>query len=89
MNQDMNDRLERFDDMFPCLRKEDCDSEHINNWISIFRFYHNHVRKNAQIGRAPMDYNEGPVDRMTIIRSSFSFDCGGAWLSCLKKKKTG
>ena len=59
MNQSLKDRLECFDDMFPCL-KEDCDREHVHNWISVFRFYHNRVRTNEEIGRAPMEYDQGP-----------------------------
>jgi putative transposase len=59
MNQSLKDRLECFDDLFPCL-KEDCGREHVRNWISVFRFYHNHVRTNGEIGRAPMEYNDSP-----------------------------
>ena len=51
--------MENFDDMFPCLR-EGCDREHVRNWISVFRFYHNHVRVNGEIERAPMEYDERP-----------------------------
>ncbi len=43
MNQMLKDRLENFDDLFPCL-KEGCDREHVSNWIAVFRFYHNVVR---------------------------------------------
>jgi putative transposase len=43
MNQALKDRLENFDDLFPCLREE-CDHGHVNNWISVFRFFHNLVR---------------------------------------------
>jgi hypothetical protein len=36
MNQAlMKDRLENFDDLFPCL-KEGCDRGHVSNWISVF-----------------------------------------------------
>ena len=59
MNQVLKDRIECFDDLFPCL-KEECDREHVHNWISVFRFYHNHVRTNGEIGRAPMEYDDGP-----------------------------
>ena len=54
MNQSLKDRLECFDDLFPCL-KEDCHRDHVRNWISVFRFYHNYVRTNLEIGRPPMD----------------------------------
>jgi len=47
MNQALKDRLECFDDLFPCLR-EDCDREHVNDWIRVFRFYHNN---RVQAGR--------------------------------------
>ena len=38
------DRLECFDDLFPCLEREECDRQHVHNWISVFRFFHNLVR---------------------------------------------
>jgi putative transposase len=44
MNQALKDRLENFDDLFPCL-KEECDREHVNNWIRVFRFYYNLTRR--------------------------------------------
>jgi putative transposase len=59
MNQSLKDRLENFDDLFPCF-KENCDLEHINNWIRVFRFYHNHVRVNEEIGRPPLEYGTTP-----------------------------
>ncbi len=43
MNQMLKDRLENFDDLFPCL-KEDCNREHVSSWVSVFRFFHNIVR---------------------------------------------
>jgi putative transposase len=59
MNQYLKDRLENFDDLFPCY-KPDCDREHVNNWVRVFRFYHNHVRVNEEIGRPPLGYDELP-----------------------------
>jgi putative transposase len=59
MNESLKDRLECFDDLFPCL-KEECDREHVHNWISVFRFYHNYVRVNGRIGRPPIGYDDGP-----------------------------
>jgi putative transposase len=69
MNQSLKDRLECFDDTFPCL-KEGCDREHVRNWISVFRFFHNHVRVNGQIGRPPMEYGGRPeyLRFISIIR---------------------
>lgn len=43
MNQALKDRLENFDDLFPCLR-DSCDHRHVNNWVSVFRFFHNIIR---------------------------------------------
>jgi|SRR5580658_111876 putative transposase len=59
MNQYVKDRVECFDDLFPCM-KEGCDKEHVNNWVRVFRFFHNHVRVNGEIGRAPMEYDDRP-----------------------------
>jgi putative transposase len=44
MNEALKDRLECFDDYFPCLKREECDREHVHNWVSVFRFFHNFVR---------------------------------------------
>jgi putative transposase len=44
MNQALKDRLENFDDLFPCLREE-CDHGHVHNWVSVFRFFHNVIRE--------------------------------------------
>jgi hypothetical protein len=46
MNQALKDRLENFDDLFPCL-KERCDRERVRNRISVFRSYHDHLRVNG------------------------------------------
>ena len=43
-NQMLKDRAECFDDLFPCL-KEECDHLHVSNWISVFRYFHNVVRR--------------------------------------------
>lgn len=53
MNQSLKDWLEPFDDNFLCFR-EDCDLEHVKNWIPVFKFYHNYARTNGEIGRAPL-----------------------------------
>jgi transposase-like protein len=44
MNQALKDRLENFDDLFPCI-KEGCDHVHVHNWISVFRFFHNVIKE--------------------------------------------
>jgi putative transposase len=43
MNQALKDRLECFDDLFPCL-KEGCNHRHVSNWVSVFRYFHNVIR---------------------------------------------
>jgi len=43
MNQVLKDRLENFDDLFPCIR-EMCDREHVINWIRVFKCFYNIVR---------------------------------------------
>ena len=43
MNQALKDRLENFDDLFPCFR-EGCDHGHVRNWVSVYRFFHNVIR---------------------------------------------
>jgi putative transposase len=59
MNQALKDRLECFDDLFPCLR-EGCDHQHIHNWVSVSRFFYNHVRENVDAGRAPLQVDRLP-----------------------------
>ncbi|MDG7029170.1 MAG: hypothetical protein JRN38_02865, partial [Nitrososphaerota archaeon] len=43
-NQALKDRLENFDDLFPCFR-EHRDHRHVRNCISIFRYFHNVIRE--------------------------------------------
>jgi hypothetical protein len=57
MDQYVKDRTECFDDLLPCM-KEECDRGHVNNWVRVFRFFHNHVRVNEETGRAPMGYDD-------------------------------
>jgi putative transposase len=65
MNQALKDRLECFDDLFPCFREE-CDEEHIRNWVIVFRFFHNHVRENEGTGRAPLQEDHLPEHQRFI-----------------------
>jgi len=59
MNQYLKDRTEAFDDLFPCF-KPDCDLKHVHNWLSGYRFYHNYVRVNEDLGRAPLQTDRRP-----------------------------
>jgi putative transposase len=72
MNQSLKDRLECLDDLFPCFREE-CDLEHVNNWIKVFRFYHNYVRVNEEIRSAPLQYDTLPeYQRFTHLLTEMS-----------------
>jgi putative transposase len=59
MNQAPKGRLECFDDLFPCFR-EDCDCQYVSTWVSVFRFFCNHVRENEDTARAPVQQDELP-----------------------------
>lgn len=48
----VKDRLECFDDYFPCLR-EGCDHAHIHNWFSVYALIYNHIRGHTTLGRPP------------------------------------
>jgi hypothetical protein len=40
--QYIKDRIESFDDYFPCRKREECRLEHnIINWFNLFVHYHN------------------------------------------------
>ena len=62
----LKDRLECFDDLFPCF-KEDYDIKHVHNWISVFRFYHNHVRVNEELKLAPL-HDDSLPEYMRFIK---------------------
>ncbi len=44
MNQALKDRLENFDDLFPCF-EEGRDHRHVSNWVGVYRFFHNVIRE--------------------------------------------
>jgi putative transposase len=35
-NEYLKDRIEDFDDYFPCMRGPGCDLAHVNNWLNLF-----------------------------------------------------
>jgi putative transposase len=37
--QQIKDRTECFDDHFPCRKKENCDRQHVWNWLKLFLLY--------------------------------------------------
>ena len=51
--QIIKDRIECFDDYFPCL-KEECDYEHIIKWIESFKIDYNYIRIHGKIGRGSL-----------------------------------
>ncbi len=50
--QYIKDRIESFDDYFPC-RKEHCNLTHVKNWFNLFVNMHNKEGIKAQVNRAP------------------------------------
>jgi len=36
VNQYFKDRIESFDDYYPCMQKEECNLFHVHNWIQFF-----------------------------------------------------
>jgi putative transposase len=65
MNQALKDRLECFDDYFPCWRK-DCDRAHVGDWIRIFGFFYNYVRVHTSL--------EGPPVALPSVAASSEVD---------------
>ena len=39
--QYFKDRIENFDDYYPCNNKQSCDLEHVYNWIRLFVYLFN------------------------------------------------
>jgi transposase-like protein len=39
IRQQIKDRTECFDDHFPCGNKENCDRQHVWNWLKLFILY--------------------------------------------------
>jgi len=48
VNQFLKDRIESFDDYYPCIQKEnECNLFHVYNWIQFFvPMYNNTIYKN-------------------------------------------
>ena len=36
VNQYLKDRIESFDDYYPCMNKDECNLLHVYNWIQFF-----------------------------------------------------
>lgn len=43
-NEYLKDRTEEFDDYWPCM-KEECDKNHVNNWLDLFVWMHDARRR--------------------------------------------
>jgi putative transposase len=48
-NQYLKDRIEEFDDYYPCT-KEDCDLDHVKNWLNLFIDMHYARRRHMSFG---------------------------------------
>jgi putative transposase len=51
VNQYFKDRIESFDDCYPCINnnnnnKQNCDLQHVYNWIKLFIYLYNTTIKN-------------------------------------------
>jgi putative transposase len=50
-NQYLKDRIEEFDDYYPCPRKkEGCDLRHVRNWLNLFVDMHYARRSHMKFG---------------------------------------
>ncbi|MDX1373348.1 MAG: hypothetical protein R3321_12815, partial [Nitrososphaeraceae archaeon] len=36
VNQFLKDRIESFDDYYPCIKEEECNLFHVHNWLQFF-----------------------------------------------------
>ena len=43
VNQYFKDRIESFDDYYPCMQKEECNLFHVYNWIQFFVSMYNNT----------------------------------------------
>jgi hypothetical protein len=59
INQYLKDRTESFDDLYP-MRRPRHPFERILSWLSGYKFFHNYVLANFDIGRAPVEWNLPP-----------------------------
>jgi putative transposase len=62
LNQTFKDRVECFDDYFPCW-KEGCDRDHVRRWIRAFSLYYNFVREHSALGSPPALAQSGLKER--------------------------
>jgi len=42
----VEDRIEGFDDYYPCTGKQNCDLDHVYKWISFFALIYNDIKNN-------------------------------------------
>ena len=45
--QYFKDRTEKFDDYYPCNNKQNCDLQHVYNWIKLFIYLYNAKIRNT------------------------------------------
>jgi len=46
VNQYFKDRIESFDDYYPCMQKEECNLFQVHNWIQFFISMYNDTSSN-------------------------------------------
>lgn len=55
--QSFKDRIESFDDYFPCRRLR-CPMNHVKAWLSLYAFYYNFIRRHQTIRKPPANPTE-------------------------------
>jgi hypothetical protein len=75
LNETFKDRVECFDDYFPCW-KEECNRRHVFLWIKMFYFYYNFVREHSELGFPPALY-DSPPERQVRGRPLYLAGPGG------------
>ena len=49
-NQYLKDRVEEFDDYYPCMKKGECDLSHVRHWLNLFVDMHYARRRHMNFG---------------------------------------
>src|ERR687896_1038155 len=57
VNQYFKDRIESFDDYYPCMQKEECNLFHVHNWIQFFVSMYNDTIANNNYDFGLKDVN--------------------------------
>jgi putative transposase len=49
-NEYLKDRIEEFDDYYPCMQRQGCDLKHVWNWLNLFVDMHYARRRHMKFG---------------------------------------